>query len=82
MALLDSAAPSARGPKPATEGTKRHGEQFLLYTFVIVPFLAFLHVITGKAEIVENPVGVGPLPEQIVVLKEMIVPERDRKSVV
>ena len=29
-------------PKPVFEGTKRRGEQFALYTFVIVPFLAFL----------------------------------------
>ena len=29
------------GPKPTFEGPKRRGEQFMLYTFVIVPFLAF-----------------------------------------
>jgi fatty-acid desaturase len=40
MTVLEGAAPARSGPKPATEGTKRHGEQFLLYTFVIVPFLA------------------------------------------
>jgi stearoyl-CoA desaturase (delta-9 desaturase) len=34
--------PTANGPKPVYEGTKRRGEQFALYSFVIVPFLAFL----------------------------------------
>jgi stearoyl-CoA desaturase (delta-9 desaturase) len=33
-------APST--PKPTFEGTKRRGEQFMLYVFVIVPFLAVL----------------------------------------
>jgi stearoyl-CoA desaturase (Delta-9 desaturase) len=41
MTLVDE-RPAAEGPKPVFEGTKRHGEQFMLYTFVIVPFLAFL----------------------------------------
>ena len=49
MTLLDSgpapAPPAGRAPKPTTEGAKRHGEQFMLYTFVIVPFLAFLAAI-------------------------------------
>jgi stearoyl-CoA desaturase (delta-9 desaturase) len=41
MTLLDQpVAPAA--PKPVFEGTKRAGEQFALYSFVIVPFLAFL----------------------------------------
>jgi stearoyl-CoA desaturase (delta-9 desaturase) len=42
MTLLDdrpTGPPS--GPKPVFEGTKRRGEQLMLYTFVIVPFLAF-----------------------------------------
>ncbi|HEU5266560.1 MAG TPA: acyl-CoA desaturase [Jatrophihabitans sp.] len=30
------------GPKPVFEGSKRRGEQFALYSFVVVPFLAFL----------------------------------------
>jgi stearoyl-CoA desaturase (delta-9 desaturase) len=33
------------GPKPVFEGTKRRGEQFMLYAFVIVPFLAFVAAI-------------------------------------
>src|SRR3954451_6511818 len=41
MTLLDERA-TASEPKPTFEGTKRRGEQFALYTFVIVPFLAFL----------------------------------------
>jgi stearoyl-CoA desaturase (Delta-9 desaturase) len=49
MTLLDDrpsgeSAP-AGAPKPVFEGTKRWGEQFMLYTFVIVPFLAFLAAI-------------------------------------
>ncbi len=32
-------------PKPLSEGTKRSGEQFALYLFVIVPFLAVLAAI-------------------------------------
>jgi stearoyl-CoA desaturase (delta-9 desaturase) len=44
MTLVDE-RPTANGPKPVYEGTKRHGEQFMLYTFVIVPFLAFLAAI-------------------------------------
>ena len=40
----DAEAPSAAtaGPKPTFEGKKRFGEQFMLYVFVIVPFLAVL----------------------------------------
>jgi stearoyl-CoA desaturase (delta-9 desaturase) len=41
MTLLDD-RPAPSGPKPVFEGTKRRGEQFALYVFVIVPFLAFL----------------------------------------
>ena len=41
MTLLDERARSS-GPKPVIEGTKQPGEQFTLYAFVIVPFLAFL----------------------------------------
>ncbi|HKC26810.1 MAG TPA: acyl-CoA desaturase [Jatrophihabitans sp.] len=41
MTLVDE-RPTANGPKPTFEGTKRRGEQFMLYTFVILPFLAFL----------------------------------------
>ena len=44
MTLLDERS-TATGGKPVFEGTKRHGEQFMLYTFVIVPFLAFLAAI-------------------------------------
>ncbi len=47
-AVTDQSTPTptrADGPKPVFEGTKRHGEQFALYTFVIVPFLAFLAAI-------------------------------------
>ena len=36
-----SVAPE-RGVKPPVEGTKRRGEQFALYTFVVIPFLAVL----------------------------------------
>jgi stearoyl-CoA desaturase (delta-9 desaturase) len=39
MTLLDERP--ATGPKPLFEGRKRRGEQFALYAFVIVPFLAF-----------------------------------------
>ena len=44
MTLLDERRLPAE-PKPVFEGTKRRGEQFALYTFVIVPFLAFLAAI-------------------------------------
>jgi stearoyl-CoA desaturase (delta-9 desaturase) len=40
MTLLDERPPSS--PKPVIEGTKQRGEQFALYSFVIIPFLAFL----------------------------------------
>jgi Fatty-acid desaturase len=40
MTLLDDRPQAA--PKPVFEGTKRTGEQFMLYAFVVVPFLAFL----------------------------------------
>lgn len=44
MTLLDEpvTAPARQAPKPTFEGTKRRGEQTMLYVFVIVPFLAFL----------------------------------------
>ncbi len=41
MTLVDERR-ATDGPKPVFEGTKRRGEQFMLYTFVIVPFVAFL----------------------------------------
>jgi stearoyl-CoA desaturase (Delta-9 desaturase) len=41
MTLLDQPVAST-APKPVFEGTKRTGEQFALYSFVVVPFLAFL----------------------------------------
>ncbi len=44
MTLIDD-RPVADGPKPVFEGTKRPGEQFMLYAFVIVPFLAFVAAI-------------------------------------
>ncbi len=47
MTLLDErpAGQPAGGPKPVFEGTKRRGEQVMLYTFVIIPFLAFVAAI-------------------------------------
>jgi stearoyl-CoA desaturase (delta-9 desaturase) len=44
MTLVEQ-RPALDGPKPVFEGTKRWGEQFMLYAFVIVPFLAFLAAI-------------------------------------
>ena len=41
--VLDPAAPA--GPKPVFEGKKKRGEQIVLYTFVVVPFLAVLAAI-------------------------------------
>jgi hypothetical protein len=41
-----------------------------------VTLLALRHVALGEIEIIQNALGVGPLPEQIIVLEEMIVPER------
>jgi stearoyl-CoA desaturase (delta-9 desaturase) len=46
MTLVDTSRPdTGRAPKPVFEGGKRPGEQAMLYTFVIVPFVAFLAVI-------------------------------------
>ncbi len=49
MTLVDarppSGGPETDGPKPVFEGTKRRGEQAMLYAFVIVPFAAFLAAI-------------------------------------
>jgi stearoyl-CoA desaturase (delta-9 desaturase) len=42
MTILDERSSVPPAPKPTFEGTKRSGEQFMLYVFVIVPFLAFL----------------------------------------
>ena len=42
MTLLDERSVPSGGPKPTFEGTKKPGEQLALYTFVIVPFVAFL----------------------------------------
>jgi stearoyl-CoA desaturase (Delta-9 desaturase) len=42
MTLVDEVSAAPTGPKPVFEGTKKPGEQFALYSFVIVPFLAFL----------------------------------------
>ncbi len=45
MTLVAEQPTATTGPKPVFEGSKRHGEQFALYTFVVVPFLAFLAAI-------------------------------------
>ena len=49
MTLLDDRPSGGPAPlnsaKPLFEGTKRRGEQLMLYTFVIVPFVAFLAAI-------------------------------------
>jgi stearoyl-CoA desaturase (delta-9 desaturase) len=42
MTLLDEPVRTTTAPKPVFEGTKKRGEQFALYSFVILPFLAFL----------------------------------------
>jgi stearoyl-CoA desaturase (delta-9 desaturase) len=42
LTLIDERPAAPTSPKPVFEGTKRRGEQFALYSFVIVPFLAFL----------------------------------------
>jgi stearoyl-CoA desaturase (delta-9 desaturase) len=44
MTIVDERAEFS-APKPVFEGTKRPGEQFALYAFVVVPFLAFLAAI-------------------------------------
>jgi stearoyl-CoA desaturase (delta-9 desaturase) len=44
MTLLDDRSQQS-GTKPVFEGAKRPGEQLMLYTFIIVPFLAFLAAI-------------------------------------
>ena len=38
--------------------------------------LALGDVVAGEGEIIENAAGIGPLPEQVVVLEEMVVTER------
>ena len=40
-----------------------------------VPLLALGDIVSGKAQIIKYPVGVGPLSEQIIVLEKMVVPE-------
>ena len=42
MTLIDERREPTDKSKPVFEGGKRTGEQFMLYSFVIVPFLAFL----------------------------------------
>jgi stearoyl-CoA desaturase (Delta-9 desaturase) len=44
-ALTSVLEPAPSGPKPVLEGQKKRGEQIVLYTFVIVPFLAVLAAI-------------------------------------
>ena len=38
-----------------------------------VLLFAFRHIVAGEAEIIEDAARIGPLPEQVVVLEEMIV---------
>ena len=45
-----------------------------------VLFLALGDVVAGKAQIVEDAVGIGPLPEQVIVLEEVIVAERGMRD--
>src|SRR5579884_1719351 len=51
------------------------GVEHLLDRLDPVTLLAFCNVIARKAQIVEDPVGIGPLPEQIIVLEEMVMPK-------
>ena len=44
--------------------------------FQPVALLAFGDVVAGKTQVIEDPVGIGPLPEQIVVLEEVVVADR------
>ena len=46
-----------------------------LYLGASVAILAGRDIPLGKGEIIENAFGVGPLPEQVVVLEEVIVTE-------
>jgi stearoyl-CoA desaturase (delta-9 desaturase) len=45
MTLTQERPAPATPAKPVFEGTKRSGEQFMLYVFVVVPFLAFVAAI-------------------------------------
>ncbi len=42
---------------------RMRGVEHALHRLRPVPFLAFLHVIARKAQIIQNAVGVGPLPK-------------------
>ena len=55
---------------------RMRGVQHALHRFRPVPFLAFLHVVACEAQIIEDAVGVRPLPKQIIVLEEVIMAER------
>jgi len=40
-----------------------------------IALLAFRRVVAREGEIVEDALGIGPLPEEVVVLEEMVVAE-------
>src|SRR5215471_21543599 len=45
-----------------------------------MPLFAFLDIVACEAQVIENPVRIGPLPKEIIVLEEMIVPERGMRN--
>src|SRR6266581_172898 len=52
------------------------GVEDSLDRFQPVLLFALRHIIAGEAEIIEDPALIGPLPEQVVVLEEMVVADR------
>ena len=59
------------------------GVEHALHLGLAMALLAFCDIALGVGEIIENPGGIGPLAEEIIVFEEMIVPEggvRDDQS--
>ena len=63
-------------PVDAVRHQRMRGIERLLDREPAIALLALRHIALGEVQIVENAVGVGPLPEQIIVLEEMVVAER------
>ncbi len=59
---------------------RMRGVEHALDRFDAVAFLALRDIVLGEGEIVKDAGGVGPLLEDVVVLEEVVVPERGMAS--
>ena len=67
-------------PADALAHQRVRGIQHLFDRLDAMPLLGARDIVLGKRQIVEDRVGLGPLPEQVVVLEEVVVAERGMRD--